>query len=122
MASLPEVRITHSPALPTNANAQHVLSYLENYVELYEYIEELLSQRGIRNEGLNAEWSVSAYDAGTIGGLPAWLVDNEDDTYSLVTRVYRDDDNDDIQEVAEYRPTSEEEAEDMLNAVFGETV
>lgn len=90
-------------------------------MQLYEHIEDLLSQRGIRNEGLNAEWCVSAYDAGTIDGLPAWLIDNEDDTYSLVTRVYRDDDNDDIEEIAQYRPTSEEEAEDMLNAVFGET-
>ena len=89
-------------------------------MELYEYIEELLSQRGIRNEGLNAEWCVCAWRAGTIGGLPAWLVDNEDDTYSLVTRIHRDDDNDAIEEHVLYHPTTEEEAEDMLADIYDE--
>ena len=91
-------------------------------MELFEYVEHLLSERGIRNEGLNAEWCVCAWKAGTIAGKAAWLIDNEDPngTYSLVTRVYRDDDNDDIEEIAEYRPTSEEEAEDMLADIYGE--
>ena len=89
-------------------------------MELFEHVEQLLSERGIRNEGLSAEWSVCAFRAGTIAGKPAWLIDNEDGSYSLVTRVYRDDDNDDIEEVATYRPTTEEEAEDMLSDIYSE--
>jgi len=50
--------------------------------------------------GLNADWSVDAWLIGA--GTPnrtdgaCYLTDNENDTWSIVRRYYRDDDNDRI--------------------------
>ena len=54
--------------------------------------------------GLNADWSVSAWHIGP-SGTPNWhdgdfyIVDNEDDTYAIVQRFHRDDDNDEINDI-----------------------
>ena len=62
--------------------------------------------------GLNADCCVSAWlipETGIVGndGLPwsdgaAYLLDNEDDSFSIVRRYYRDDDNDRIDEIATF--------------------
>jgi hypothetical protein len=49
-------------------------------------IERLLARDGIHNVGLNADWSVSAWRLGDSGGFATYLLDNEDDTFSVVNR------------------------------------
>jgi len=47
-----------------------------------EELETQLTQRLGRHSGLNSDWSVSVWAVG--GGL--FVTDNEDETYSIVTR------------------------------------
>jgi hypothetical protein len=65
--------------------------------------------------GGNADWSVTAWFVAGEGGTPnrsrpdirpelyttrsVWVVDDEDDYFSVVIREFRDDDNDDIEEL-----------------------
>ena len=71
----------------------------------------------MRNVGLNADWSCTAYHFGpsatpnrTDGDV--YVLDNEDDdrTYSVVRRWYRDDDNDRIEQVGPDYATLDEAA------------
>jgi len=64
--------------------------------------------------GLNADWCVSAwfikpqrvtFDRESVPNMSdgsAYLVDNEDDSFSIVRRYYRDNDNDRIDEIATF--------------------
>jgi len=54
----------------------------------HQAVERALRQRGLHNIGLNADWSVSAWEIGTHEGHPAYLLDMEwgDDAYAVVVR------------------------------------
>jgi|10_taG_2_1085330.scaffolds.fasta_scaffold11948_4 hypothetical protein len=53
------------------------------------------------NIGLNADWCVSAWHI-YVDGEDRYLLDMEDGTYEVVTRKYREDDNDDIESVESF--------------------
>ena len=52
----------------------------------HQVVEQLLAERGIRNIGLNSDWSVSAYRLGDKDGYAHYLTDNEDGTWSVSRR------------------------------------
>jgi hypothetical protein len=65
--------------------------------EWWDLQDQAISKRLGQNVGLNADWSVSAWHLGSsqvpnIEGGDAYLLDNEDDTFSVVQRFYVDDD------------------------------
>ena len=53
------------------------------------------------NIGLNADWCVSAWHI-CVDGEDRYLLDMEDGTFDVVTRKYREDDNDDIESVESF--------------------
>jgi len=55
-----------------------------------------------RDIGLTADWAVSTWSVKEVFEDPPigiFITDNEDDTYSLLIRIYSDDDNDEIIEL-----------------------
>ena len=101
-----------------------------------EYAISLLREKRIRDGGLNADWGVSAFPVSKArNGQTIWLVDNEDDSWSLVIRFYVDEDykddagnpmpdkyedeadgyNDAIVELESYSPDTQRDVEDMIN-------
>ena len=77
--------------------------------------------------GLNADWSVQAYYLGegepnTLTGQ-LYVLDNEDETFSLVQRNYSDSDNDEILEYAKFGDLDEairkgKELSGKINGIF----
>jgi hypothetical protein len=58
--------------------------------------EKEMRQRGRVNVGLNSDWCVSAWEftgnpVGILSETYVYLIDNEDDTYALVTRDWSED-------------------------------
>lgn len=108
----------------------------DDFFDANAYAFSLLRKKRIRDEGLNADWSVSAFPVSTArNGQTIWLVDNEDDSWSLVIRFYVDNDykddagnpmpdkysrdadgyNDAIVELVTFSPDTQREVEDMIN-------
>jgi hypothetical protein len=86
--------ISNLDALPSDAFA----AYFEALTDRNDISPEEI---GLADCGLNADWNCSAYHmAGEcLDGLGLYVLDNEDGTFSLVTREYSDDgDNDEIEE------------------------
>ena len=78
-------------------------------------MEVMAREAGFSPCGLNADWITQAWFIGpgvandTDGGY--YLIDNEDDSYSIVQRFYRDGDNDEIKTVEDF--ATEEDALDV---------
>ena len=58
----------------------------DDYVSVDNEIADAMRGQGRPNIGLNADWSVRAWEIGLHNGSPAYLIDNENETYSVVVR------------------------------------
>jgi hypothetical protein len=78
-----------------------------------DYVGSLMRQRGIPDRGQNADWIGRAWGVGRDShGSPMWLLDNEDDTFSL---VIRDEENGEVIDVDTSPVESWEELDQMLD-------
>jgi hypothetical protein len=78
--------LTAAAALSGRQGARNEDDEWEEEQHPYQAVEQALRAAGLGNIGLNADWSVMAWEIGRYQGHPAYLIDNEDDTYSVVLR------------------------------------
>jgi len=73
---------------------------MENLNDIFDFADAMLA-RGHYAEGLNADWCVMVWPFPWVVFDTIYLCDNEDDTFSLVYRDWRDDERDDQEKVFE---------------------
>lgn len=92
---------------------------------MYQQAADVLSKTldmHFKRCGLNADWSVEAWHVSkgepNITDGDYYVTDNEDDTFSIVRRVYHAKDNDDIQLIMTADITDVVHVEELISAAL----